>query len=59
MRDLFVKEGQTVEDICTHYDSNYGDACAKFVEDNWDRYFDGLSSKQQQWVEKILDDLMK
>ena len=38
---------------------SYWTSCGNFLEENWSRAADTMSSKQQKWLSRILDDCVE
>lgn len=59
VKQLFEKEKIELEFINDHFEGDYWNNCADFVDDNWNNEIDNLSIKQGTWLTKILDDCVE
>lgn len=48
-----------LREVVEHHDSPYWENCLKFVEENWTVDTVDLSTKQVNWMIKILDDIVE
>lgn len=57
--ELFEAEKIDDEFIAKHFDGSYWDGCNNFINENWEREIESLSTKQASWFTKILDDCVE
>jgi hypothetical protein len=59
-QELFTAEKVTLEMLGERMDeSSYWEGCHKFISQKWNDELEGMTQKQANWADKILEDMIE